>query len=322
MKRILATLLLAAALPVAALAPAWAAGLPVSLKPAATIHADVVKLGDLWDNLGAKAEVVLAGAPQPGKRIVADARWLSAVAQANGIDWQPAPAFDRIVIERASQMVDARLIEAELRDALALEGMTGAYDLEVANRAALNIVVPASGSNLIAVRDVVLDVRNHRFSAIVEVPADSPGAVRQRVNGRVFPVARVPVLARPLNRGDVVGEDDIKWVEMRADTGRRDLILDADQIIGQEPRQPLRADVPLRASDLRRPVLVERNAMVTVALKTPYMSLTTQAKAQDAGGKGDIVRIVNLQSKRTVEAVVEGPGLVSVSPGGPRLLSH
>ena len=317
MKRILATLVFA----VAAL-PAWAGDLPVSLKPAASIQGDVVKLGDLWDNLGGKAEVVLAGAPQPGKRIVADARWLSAVAQANGIDWQPASAFDRIVIERASQLVDARLIEAELRDALTLEGMTGAYDLEVSNRAALNIVVPASGSNLIAVRDVVLDVRNNRFSALVEVPADSPNAVRQRVNGRVFPVSRVPVLARPLSRGDVIGEGDIKWVEMRADTGRRDLIVDADQIVGQEPRMPLRADAPLRASDLRRPVLVERNAVVTVALKTPYMSLTTQAKAQDAGGKGDIVRITNLQSKRTVEAVVEGPGLVSVSPGGPRLLSN
>lgn len=316
MKRILAALLFAAAL------PAWAADLPVTLKQVASIQGDVVKLGDLWENLGAKADVVLAGAPQPGKRIVADARWLAAVAQANAIDWQPVTAFDRIVIERASQMVDSRLVEAELRDALALEGLTGSYDLEVSNRAALNIVVPAEASNLIAVRDVVLDLRNNRFAAVVEVPAGAANPIRQRVNGRVFPIARVPVLARPLNRGDIIAESDIKWVEMRADTGRRDLIVDADLIVGQEPRLPLRADTPLRASDLRRPVLVERNAMVTVALKTPYMSLTTQAKAQDAGGKGDVIRITNLQSKRTVEAVIEGPGLVSVSPGGPRLLSN
>lgn len=317
MKRILAALVL-----LAASVPAWASGLPVTLKPAASIQGDVVKLGDLWDNLGAKADVVLAGAPQPGKRIVGDARWLAAVAQANGIDWQPSSAFDRIVIERSAQMVDPRLIEAELRDALAMEGMGGNFDLEVNNRSALNIMVPSGGSNLIAVRDVVLDARNNRFAATVEVPADSPNAVRQRVAGRVFPVSRIPVLSRALNRGDIIAESDIKWVDVRADLTRRDIIVDADQIVGQEPRMPLRAEAPLRAADLRRPVLVERNAMVTVALKTPYMSLTTQAKSQDAGGKGDIVRITNMSSKRTVEAVVEGPGLVSVSPGGPRLLSN
>lgn len=317
MKRILA----AAILTLFAV-PAWAADLPVSLKQTATIHGDVVKLGDLWENLGNKAEVVLAGAPQPGKRIVADARWLAAVAQANAINWQPSSGFDRIVIERPGQVVDMRLIEAELRDALAMEGLPGAFEMEISNRSALTIMVPANASSMIAIRDVAVDVRNNRFAATVEVPADSPNAVRQRVNGRVFPVSKVPVLVRPLNRGDIISEADIKWIDLRADVARRDIIVDVDQIIGQEPRYPVRADAPLRASELRRPVLVERNAMVTVTLKTANLSLTSQAKATEAGGKGDIIRITNLQSKRTVEAVVEGPGLVSVTPGGPRVLSN
>ncbi|MBI2239698.1 MAG: flagellar basal body P-ring formation protein FlgA [Magnetospirillum gryphiswaldense] len=317
MKRFIATLVL-----LAAAVPAWAAGLPVTLKATANIQGDVVKLGDLWENLGDKAEVVLAGAPQPGKRIIADARWLSAVAQANAIDWQPASAFDRIVIERAGQLVDMRLVEAELRDALTLEGMAGAFDIEISNRSALNVMVPAGSANIVNVRDVALDIRNNRFSATVEVDGAAAAAIRQRVNGRVFPVTRVPVLSRGLSRGDIINEADIKWVDMRADLSRRDILVDLDQIVGQEPRMQLRPDAPLRASDLRRPVLVERNAMVTVSLKTANMSLTSQAKAQDAGGKGDIIRILNMQSKRTVEAVVEGPGLVSVSPGGPRLLSN
>lgn len=318
MKRFLAAVLILAT----SATQVWAAELPVTLKANASIQGDVVKLGDLWENLGTKADVVLAGAPQLGKRIVADARWLAAVAQANAIDWQPASAFDRIVIERAGQMVDVRLIEVELRDALAMEGLTGAFDMEVSNRSALNITVPVEGSSMIAVRDVVLDARNNRFAATIEVPADSPNAVRQRVSGRVFQVARVPVLSRAMSRGDVIAESDIKWIEIRADVARRDIIVDADQIIGQEPRNPVRAETPLRSNELRRPVLVDRNALVTVALRTPFMSLTTQGKALEAGGKGDVIRITNLQSKRTVEAVIEGPGLVSVTPGGPRLLSN
>ena len=319
MKRVLAIVL--AVLAVAAL-PALAAGLPITLRSQATIEGDVVKLGDIWDNLGAKAEVVLAGAPQPGKRIVAEARWLSAVAKANDIDWQPVTAFDRIVIERAGRTIDIHLVETELRDALVLQGLAGNFDIEISNRAGLNFMIPADGSGQIAVRDLIFDSRTNRFAAIVEAPADSPTAIRQRVSGRVFQVTRVPVLSRAMNRGDVIGAADVKWMDIRADLSRRDIVTDPDQIVGQEPRAPLRAEAPLRASDLRRPVLVERNALVTVALRTPYMSLTTQGKAQEPGGKGDIIHIVNLQSKRTVEAVVEGPNLVSVTPGGSRLLSN
>lgn len=318
MKRVAAllSLLLLAAV------PAWAGELPVVLRQQAQIQADVVRLGDIWDNLGAKADVVLAGAPQPGKRIVGDARWLSAVAQANGIAWVPTSAFDRITIERAGETVDIRLVEAQLRDALAMEGVAGNFTLDISNRSALSIMVPAGDGDRVAIRDTVWDPRTSRFSALVEVPAGAPDAVRQRINGRVFGMVKVPVLARPMNRGDVIAESDLKWIDMRSDQIRQDALMDVDQIVGQEPRSPLRADAPVRQSELRRPVLVERNALVTVSLRTPFMSLTSQAKAMDAGSKGDVIRITNLQSKRTVEAVVEGPGMVSISPNGPRVLTN
>ncbi|CAA7626899.1 flagellar basal body P-ring formation chaperone FlgA [Magnetospirillum sp. UT-4] len=301
---------------------ALAADLPPELKPQAVLDADVVRLGDLWDNLGPKAETVVAGAPQPGKRVTADARWLVAVAQAYGIDWQPASAYDRIVIERAGQVVDMRLIETELREALAMEGVRGNFDFDVANRGALNIMVPGNGPTTVAVRDLGWDPRTNRFAATIEVPAGSPAAVRQRVQGRVFPTVRMPVLARAMGRGEVIAEKDIQWVDMREEQARRDVITDARQMIGQEPRFQVRAGVPVRLNDLQRSVLVSRNSLVTVALKTPFMSLTTQARAVEDGGKGDVIRITNLQTKRTVEATVDGPGLVSVVPGGPRLLSN
>lgn len=318
MKRFLATLLIT----LVSAVPAWATEMPVILKPTAMITGDVVKLGDLWDNLGPKAEVVLAGAPQPGKRIVADARWLSAVAEANAVDWKPVSAFDRIVIERAGQMVDIRLIEAELRDALAMDGLVGPFEVEISNRSSLNIMVPADQGNAVAVRDVSWDARTNRFAAQVEVAADQPNGVRQHITGRVFPLMRVPVLAHPMSRGDIIGDSDVKWQEVRVDLARRDVVTDLDHLIGQEPRVPLRADAPLRIADLRRPMLVERNSLVTVVLRTANMSLTTQGRVQEAGGKGDIVHITNPHSKRTVEAVVEGPNLVSVSASGPRLLSN
>lgn len=318
MKRLLlaATILLAAP-------AAWAADLPAVLKPAAAVEGDTVRLGDLWDNLGDKADTMLAPAPQPGKRVTADARWLSAVASQYGINWQPANGFERIVIERAGQMVDVRLVESELREALSAEGVPAPFDFEITNRTALNMMVPSNGGTIgVAIRDVIWDQRNARFSATIEVPAGQPNALRQRVNGHVYTVSRIPVLSRTLSRGDIITERDVEWVETRADAVRRDMITDLRQLVGQEPRTQVRQGAAIRLSDVQRPVMVPRNSSVTMVVKTPFMKLTVQGRSMDEGGKGDVIRVTNLQSKRVVEAVVEGPGTVTVMPNGTVALAN
>lgn len=314
-------LILSLALSLLAL-PALAQSLPPQLKPQAMIDGDLVKVGDLWDNAGDRAERVIAPAPVPGKRITADARWLQAVAEAHGVDWRPANMFDRVVIERTGQLVDIKLIETELKEALALEGVSGNFDFEISNRQTLVLMVPGSGGPVnIAVRDVVWDARNARFQAMVEMPAGSPQALRQKITGRVFPVTKLPVLTRTFGRGEVISEKDVEWLEVRDDMARRDVAQDVSQLIGQEPRYQVRARMPVRLAELQRPIMVQRGSLVTVSVRTPFMTLTTQGRAMEDGGKGDVIRISNAQSKRTIEAIIDGPGtaVVGAAQPAPRL---
>ena len=53
--------------------------------------------------------------------------------------------------------------------------------------------------------------------------------------------------------------------------------------------------------------------------EAPGLYLTGRGKAIDSGTEGDVVNIVNLQSKRTVQGVVTGPGQVTITAPGPRL---
>jgi flagella basal body P-ring formation protein FlgA len=62
-------------------------------------------------------------------------------------------------------------------------------------------------------------------------------------------------------------------------------------------------------------VLVARNSTVTIVLQTGYLRLTAQGKAIEDGAKGDTIRVTNLQSKKTIEAVVAGPDFVTVQSG-------
>ena len=127
------------------------------------------------------------------------------------------------------------------------------------------------------------------------------------------------ILLRALGRGEVVKAADVA-IERRpkADLGGDVLGADA-QVIGLAARQPLRAGQPLRSADLMKPEIVQRNEAVTLIFEAPGMMLTMRGKALESGAEGDVVNVVNLQSKRTVQATVTGPGRVTVAGTTPQL---
>jgi flagella basal body P-ring formation protein FlgA len=306
----------------AAFASASAAELPPQLKPSIMLTGDAITLGDIWDNIGDKAGTPLANAPAPGKRITLETRWLMAVAQSYGIDWRPASAFERSVVERAGQTVDIRTIETELKEALTLEGAPANATLEISNRQQLHIVIPATSSPTVAVKDLTYDPRMNRFQAVVESPAGAPNSVRFKVTGNVFASARIPVLSHPMGRGEVITEADLQWVDVREEVVRRDIVTNPRMLIGQEPRYQLRSGAPIRTAELQKPVVVGKSSSVTIIMRTKFMTLTAQGRAIEDGSIGDIIRVTNVQSKQTIDAKVEGPGQVSVMPGGLRTLAR
>ena len=292
---------------------ALADSLPMQLKTGATVTQDVIRVGDLWENAGDKANLAIAQAPQPGKRVTLDNRWLVNLANNNGLEWRSSSQFERIVVERGGQSIDLNLVETELREALTLEGMPKGSTFEISNRQSLSLIIPMDAEPTIAIKDLSIDARTQRFTATVETPAGSPSALRVKVSGRTFNTTRLPVLGRAMNRGETIGEQDIIWTEVRDDNLRQDLVIDPKKIIGMEPRLLLKALSPLRIADLQRPMAVSRNGLVTMTLQTPFMTLITQGKAMEDAGVGDIVRVTNLQTKQIVEARVQGPGSVMVA---------
>jgi flagella basal body P-ring formation protein FlgA len=57
---------------------------------------------------------------------------------------------------------------------------------------------------------------------------------------------------------------------------------------------------------------VNRNEAVTISYAVPGISLTLRGKAVEAGGVGDMINVLNIQSNRTVQATVSGPGRVTI----------
>jgi len=52
-----------------------------------------------------------------------------------------------------------------------------------------------------------------------------------------------------------------------------------------------------------------------LVLQTATMSLTAQGVAMGAGGRGDVIQVLNPTSRAILAARVTGPGQVAIAPG-------
>lgn len=294
---------------------------PVVLNSHLLLNGEFIRLGDLFDNIDeAKADINVAYAPDPGKRATFDARWLYRVARAYELDWRPFSKLDQAVVERDSITVDREEIEEMIQTALEDRGLDSDMQVMVSNRM-LRVHLPADSNGLIEVDDVTYDERANRFSAYIIAPAGSPKAERTRVSGKVHRMIEVPALTRQVPRDEIIGARDIQWLKFRAARVQDDVIRDPEDLIGLTPKRSLRPGKPIRTADVRRPILVPKNGLVTMILQVPNMTLSAQGKALDNGSDGDVVRISNSKSRTVVEGVVVGANRVAVRPTGQMLLN-
>lgn len=300
-------------------APAEAA----SVRETAEVRGSVIRVGDLFDDAGAAAEIAAAKAPPPGRREIFDARRLMGIAQRHKLDWQPRSRYDRSVVTRVGRPIPRAEIEKQLSAALRERGLVrgdavkvSIFDRKFKAYSATGITKPFS------IENIRYDRRSRRVTAVLVVPHDAENATRTDLSGRAEAVTEVPVLTRRVRRGEIVEKRDVAWRQMPEARLRRNILMDPRSIVGQAARHNLYADKPLKQTDLEAPVVIERGALVTLTLRTPHMTLTTRGRSLENGAKGRTIRVLNIRSKRTVEGIVEGPGSIRIPDIGMLLASN
>jgi flagellar basal body P-ring formation protein FlgA len=274
------------------------------------VSAKVIRLGDLFTNAGDKAEAAIAYAPEPGQRIVLDARWLYRVAVAYKLDWKPLGTASQALVERDSISVPQEEIKAQILFALADQGITEEMDIEFAS-VLQQIYLPVGADPSITVENISYQARTGRFTAIIAA-GRGVSMERLRLTGRAFRTIEVPVLKARALKGDIIGEGDVEWVKLKSDRVQQDIIVDIHDLLGKTPKRGIRAGTPIRSADVNRPLMVEKNSIVMIIHQVPNMTLTAQGKALQSGAEGDVVQIKNGRSNQVVEAEVVGPGRVAV----------
>ena len=119
---------------------------------------------------------------------------------------------------------------------------------------------------------------------------------RARRGHQAMPTWRSSAGREPRSHGEVVSRSSRRsGLAARSACGRQ----------AAAPRRPDEAE------------LVRRDEAVTIVYEVPGIMLTVRGKATEGGAEGDVINVLNVQSKRPVQGEVSGPGRVTI-PAPPR----
>jgi len=285
---------------------------PVSLKPDTEITRLAVRLSDLFAGVPREIDRDIAQAPAPCKPALYDETVLSKLAQAYRLDWQPKSESNHITLSSACARVSIDMIREAVAERLKKEVHADKAQLEIVlDPRTGDMAVPAAKTPDIELANFSYDSAAKVFRADVTA-ATARGAFVLPVKGSVIIKRNVPVLARRLDSGTTIGESDLDWQWAPEERLNAEILTDPRQLIGREVRRDTPEGVLLRARDVMPQRLVQRGSLVTLKIETPYIQITSQGKAMQDGAEGDVIRVTNTQSNRTVEGVVTAPGVVEV----------
>src|SRR5258707_14606433 len=291
------------------------------LRANVSVAGEWVRIGEVSDNAGTFGKIAIYRAPELGTTGTLSTAQVLSVLRAHQVIGVDPRDLRQISVTRLARTLPPR--EIELAVASALEHRNGfgdAANLSLTfDRELADIRLEASNSGALLPASVRYEPRGNRFDVTLEIGSDNVATpARLRFTGTVIETVEAAVLARCIERNEVIKSFDVvierrPKSEVGADSAVR------DRAVGMQARRQLRAGQAVRNADLAKPDLVARDQSVTLIYETPGLYLTIRGKALEGGTEGDVVNVLNLQSKRTVSGVVIGRGQVSVAVATPRL---
>jgi flagellar basal body P-ring formation protein FlgA len=186
----------------------------------------------------------------------------------------------------------------------------------IVERPHLPLANQSAASTELTVEGLRHDDGSGRFEAVLVGQIDGQTRFQLPVHGRAHALIELPVLARPLTEGEVVGAADLEWITVRAGRLQPESLTDPQELLGAEARKRLLPGRVLTARDLGPPLMVRRGRPVRLLYLRPGLQLSALGTAQDDGALGQMVRVVNADSHQQIQGMASGPDEVTVGAIG------
>jgi flagella basal body P-ring formation protein FlgA len=281
------------------------------LRTEATVDGELVRLSHLIEGLPASADQPVFRAPAPGARGTIRADRVLAAARDMGVKDIEAGPLTMVTIHRPGRTIARTDLQAVVGRALTERGAKG--DLEVVlDDHIMARTVDANRREDVKVTRISREPATGRFEAKVTLGGEAAGDT-WTLTGSVLETREIAVPAQDIERGDAINARKLVMVRRPINQIAQDMMVTEADLAGMVPRRTLRAGEPIRNADLAKPILVEKNQLVTVVYNTGGLTLSMRGRAQSPGSMGEAVRVQNPQSKRIVDGVVSGPAQITIT---------
>ena len=189
-------------------------------------------------------------------------------------------------------------------------GAAGEFQI-VVDQPALPLGNAATLATEVTLEQFQYDPAAGRFHGALVGTFEGRERFRLPIFGRAQPVLRVPALRRPVAPDKVITAADLTWVHVWHARVPPTGLTESAEIIGAQARRRLAAQRMLTERDLGPPLLVRRGRPVELIYARPGLYVTALGVAQEDGALGDLVRVMNAQSRRQLRGIVSGPDEVA-----------
>jgi len=123
----------------------------------------------------------------------------------------------------------------------------------------------------------------------------------------------VVVASKPLSANKVITSGDVQLKSRDIASLRQGYMSNLKDVIGQELKTPIAMGTVIKPMRIRPQKVVSRGEHVMLLALAGQMEVRMSGTALSDASIGQRVRVKNSSSKRIIEGVVEGPGIVKVS---------
>ena len=279
------------------------------LRPRAEVSGEIVRLSDIAQCKGgseAMRRLILGTevgrAPGPGRRLRLDPDWVLVKVRRRGvrlnqITWK-APRT--VEITTAFQRVEGRAFEKAFRSYVRDRMPWSPEKVRVGNVRTQGDVNVRAGRVRLEVEPPKAARLLGRVTLGVRLFVDDRPVRWVWVTGDVRVRANVWVLDRPVRRGYLFTARDLRPMEMDLKSVPPGVIENAREVVGKRARRAIAGRAPIQRHWLERAPLVKRGDIVNLKAESESLLITAIGVVRSEAALGEMVHVVNLQSKKSV----------------------
>jgi len=121
---------------------------------------------------------------------------------------------------------------------------------------------------------------------------------RLPVTYRFSLVVKCVVAAKMLRKGGIIHHLDVTVKPLVMSTARKGYYRSVNEVVGKEVTGTIIGGAALSSLNIKTAMLVKRNEIVRVVLRSSYVELESSAKALGSGARGDIISLEALEGRR------------------------